>query len=338
MSAVVSGRLGLLLALFPVLGPRAALAGEGAPQRRGPIERRDAWLLAQTRLTLPATSPDTLPPGTTRVRVSLDWGNDFGWQAGIRRRGELSYLVDGEHGRLEVEASRGLAEGLEVGVRAPLLWRGGGVLDGVIDAWHGVTAPLGVPDNGRAGFATRQLRVVGLDRNGRPLSWTGRPGVGFGRLELEARRALGGAGRLDAAAAGRVALPTGTGPFADRGVEAGLQLVAAASLGARWDLYAGAGGTASPGGGAIAYARHRAHGFAALEWRPARALSLLAEATVASRLVTNVSDYPGLASYLRIGAKLDVGRRLRLEGGFTENLLHQQATTDFGVFFGFATR
>ncbi|MBI3932694.1 MAG: DUF3187 family protein [Acidobacteria bacterium] len=345
----VAGRAWLLPARGAALA--AALAAgspasceETALVRRGPIERRDGWLLAQGRLTLPAVSPDTLAPGETRVRASLDWGNDFGWRPGPSGTpNDVAYIVDGEHGRLDLEVRRGLGPGWDAGIRVPVLWRGGGFLDDVIDAWHGVTTRLGLPDNDRSDFPTDRLRVEGHDGDGRPVAWPGRSGAGLGRLEVDARwapvRPVDGRG-WTAAVVGRVAAPTGTGPFTGTGLEAGAQLVAARGLGSAFDVYAGAGATASSTRRAagLDYARHRAHGFLVLEWRPARRLSLLVETSAASRLVTSLADYPALVSYLRIGAQLDVGARWRLEGGFTENLAHQQATTDFGVFLGVASR
>ena len=41
---------------------------------------------------------------------------------------------------------------------------------------------------------------------------------------------------------------------------------------------------------------------------------------------------------VRLGTKLDLSPRWRLEAGFTENLADQQATTDFGVFSGIVRR
>ena len=72
----------------------------------------------------------------------------------------------------------------------------------------------------------------------------------------------------------------------------------------------------------------------ALEWRVAGTVGLLVEVEGASRLITNLAHYPGFQSYLRIGARVDVSAGVQLEAGFSENLAHQQATTDFGVFAG----
>ena len=60
-----------------------------------------------------------------------------------------------------------------MGLRLPLRWRGPGVLDGVIDWWHRVTAPLGIPDNGRSRFATDRFRVLGRDQDLQPVVWRG---------------------------------------------------------------------------------------------------------------------------------------------------------------------
>jgi hypothetical protein len=343
-SAAVAAAPALLFAL--ALPLPAAAQGGPAPAPRGPFESRDEWLLAQNRLSLPATTPDGVPVGETWLRLDLDWGNDFGWSQSLAGEvpGDRRFLVDGEHSTLSLELRRGVREGLELGLRVPLRWRGPGALDGVIDWWHRLTAPIGVPDNGRSRFDTGRFRVLGRDRQGQPLEWGGQPGFGLGNLEIEACFSLaqggpaGGAWR--AALVARAGLPTGTGPFRSSGAAAGLQAVAARGLGRSFDLYLGAGGTVSSedDGSAIAYEPVRYQGFLALEWRPGRRWSLLAEATAASRLVANLDDYPSFQSYLRMGAKVDLSPGWRLHAGFTENIEDQQGTTDFGMFAGIVRR
>ena len=69
--------------------PAPAAARDPAPPRpRGPFEAREEWLLGQNRLSLPSTTPDALAPRETRLRLDLDWGNDFGWSQPIA--GEVS--------------------------------------------------------------------------------------------------------------------------------------------------------------------------------------------------------------------------------------------------------
>ena len=336
-----------LLVAALALPARAAAQGDQPPPRpRGPFEAREEWLLAQNRLSLPSTTPDALAPGETRLRLDVDWGNDFGWSQPVAGEtgAERRFLVDGEHSTLGLEVRRGVRPDLNLGVRVPLRWRGPGALDGVIDWWHRLTAPLGIPDGGRSRFDNHRFRALGRDHQMGPVVWGGRPGFGLGNLELDARWTLRGeapAGHAwRAALVARVGLPTGTGPFHARGAALGVQGVAARGLGGAVDVYMGAGATVSgeDDGGGIAYEPARLHSFVAFEWRVGGRWSLLTEATAASRLVTNLNEYPALQSYLRIGAKVDLSRRWRLEAGFTENLEDQQATTDFGMFAGILRR
>ncbi|HEV7503210.1 MAG TPA: DUF3187 family protein, partial [Vicinamibacteria bacterium] len=245
----------------------------------------------------------------------------------------LNYIVDGEHRSLALTVRRGFGRGLTLGVRVPVLWRGRGILDGVIDAWHHA---FGFPDGGRSYFPNNRLDVEARDTAGRPLVWQGRGGTGLGNLELEAQQVLFGrddAGHWRGAAVVRLSVPTATGTFADAGGAAGLQLVAAHPLGRRGDVYFGLGTTVF---GArevegLEYRRTRPQGFVALEGRLTRGWSLIVQIDAASRLVTNVEGYPGATAYLRVGSKFGLRRGWVLEGGITEGVKNEVAITDFGL-------
>jgi hypothetical protein len=326
------------IALF-VVASAASASGQ-------PIESRDEMLLAQPRLTLPATSPDPLKPGSMRLRMDFDWGNDFGWnqQYAGEFPGDRRFIVDGEHRTLALSLRRGLSDRWDAGARLPLRWRGPGILDGVIDWWHRrVLGWLGPIDNARSFFRNDLFRVEGRDEEFRPVRLGGGTGTGLGKLELELHRSLSGSSGSSGwrtAAVARVALPTGTGPFAGGGLDAGLQLLSARELGRHFELYAGAGGTVFTQRVAhgIAYEPARAHAFLVLEWRASHAVNVLGETSFTSRLVTNLASYPGLEQYLKVGATVALGRRWTLEGGFTEGLIDQQGTTDFGVMAGLVRR
>lgn len=303
--------------------------------RRGPIETRDEFLLAQPRLTLPAVAPDAVGAGRTLVRVWGDWGNDFGYRIGtVDGRRRVLYLVDGEHRSVSVQASRGLGERVTLEMRVPVLWRGGGVMDGLIETWHRL---LGLPDGNRTDFPRDEMLVRALDDELRELRWPGGQGLGLGGIELGARwsstrRPSGWTGALD----GRLRLPTGTAAFGGGGVQAGGQVLAARTLGGAADLYLGGGVVVGPrsSGDTVEYTVARPQGFLALEWRPWSSTSLLVEVNAAGRLVDNVTAFPGRHVNLRVGAKVDVARGWRVEGGFTEGLHPVSATTDFGVMAG----
>lgn len=328
---------GLLLLALPLAAP-APLAAQA---RRGPIESREEWLLAQPVLGLPACSPDALPAGRTDVRVDLDWGNDFTWEAGPGgREADLRFLIDGEHRAAALTVRRGLGGGWTAGLRLPVRWRGGGRLDGIIDPFHNW---FGFPDSGRPLFPRDRLRVEGRRATGQPLVWTGTEGAGLGSLEAELHRALReppGRHGWAVSVVTRLALPAGTGPFRDAGVAAGAQVVAACDWGSRADLFFGAGGTAASRDEreGVRYRPVRLHGFVALELRPVRGWSFLVQADLASRLVEGLERLPGRHGYLRIGSKVGIGRSWTIEAGFTEGIVDLETTTDFGVFAGLSRR
>lgn len=336
MSGVARRAAAGIAAVLALVG--SARASEPDDRRMGPLPGRDEYLPAQSRLTLPAASPDVLSRGKLLLRLDFDWGNDFGWSQD--RRGESPavrrFLVDGEHRSLALHARVGLGGRLELLARVPLYWRGGGVLDELIEWFHRWT---GLPGNAREAFFRDRLRIEGRSPRGQPIAWSGAGGTGLGDIELGLKRALvggrGGPG-WSLSLAGRLALPTSTGAFAGGGAEVGGQVLAARSLGERADLYLGAGGTWWPEAeqDGLRYSRGRGHGFVGLEWRPWRRFGFLAQADWAGRMLRDLRDFPGRHSYLRIGARWRVSRRWALEGSFTENLTHQQATTDFGVSLG----
>src|SRR5262245_2185105 len=324
-------RFAAALALCCVRAPGACAADAPAalPDRRGPFEAREGFLLAQRRLTLPALSPDPLARGAWALRLDFDWGNDFA----RRLRG---YFIDGEHRALALTARRGLTDSLALGARLPLLWRGGGSLDRFADWIHS----LGFPDNGRPAYARDRLLITAPLSSGGALEWGGAAGTDLGKLELEAKLSPARGPRKSLAAVGRVAMPTGTGEFRGGGWEGGAQLLGALPLGRRWDAYAGLGmafsGERESEG--LEYRRARPFGHIALEWRFARRWSAVAQADGGGRLVTNVQRYPALQSYFRLGLKRDLGVRSRFELAFTENIKYQQATTDFGIYAAVARR
>jgi hypothetical protein len=327
------------LALLAVLAPVLVAADDGGPA--GPLEWRERSLLAQGRLTLPPVSPETLPPGEMVLGMDFDWGNDLGWEQdhpGESAEGRR-FLLDGEHRTLTFDVRRGVARGLDVGLRVALEWRGGGLLDGVIEWFHGFTSTLGLPDNGRTSFA-RDLLRADLRRGGEPLQWDDRSGTHLGRVELFGRWAPFGRPGAPVAVVARVALPTGTGPFAGGDTAVAVQLVGAHRTGRSADIYGGLGATfgSESQGGDLRYAAIRPEAFLAFERRFGRRWSALAESNAAGRLVTNVDRYPAIQWYLSLGFRFRLDRGWAFEGGFTENIMDQQATTDFGVQMGIRRR
>jgi len=315
----------------------------GAYRPRGPVEVRDEWLLAQPKLTLPATSPDPMRPGAWRLHFYINRGNDFGFdQSGpAEMPTDRRFLVDGEHQTTAVDVEYGLSRRFSVGARLPIHWRGGGFMDEIIDWFHDLTSDIGFLDNGRPAFLKDQYRVEGRDAAFNQYDWNHEDGTGLGRLEVNATwNVLVPCRRCDwrAAVITRVTLPTGTGPFDNGGVDVGLQAIVGKQIARRWDVYAGVGGTwfSETEIRGFQYEDFRGWGFVAAEWHVGHNISLVAEFDVASRLITNIVAYPELSSYLNISCRWDLSRCFEVEFGFTENIEAQQGTIDFGVFGGFS--
>jgi hypothetical protein len=272
-------------------------------------------------------------------RVSTLWSNSFGWDQ--NRPGEhprvRRFLIDGEAATLDLTVTHGFRETLDAGVRLALPWRGGGSLDTLIDTWHRM---FNLPDGDRPDFVKDAFRVEGVNVNQQPFSWNDETGFGFGSVQAFARWRLANGARWTSSLVGRLELPTGTGPFAGNGPGLGLQWVTARRLGHAFDLFLGMGGTTQPAGPVrgVGYEPLRAHGFLALEWRPARTLSFVAESDIASRLVSDIDRYPGVHWIVNGGLVLGLFRATELELGFTENIVSQIATTDVAFHFGLKFR
>jgi len=319
----------------------ASTLAQTTDDARGPAEIRDEHLLAQPRLTLPPLSPVTVPVGRWSFEVGALFSNSFAWEQDVpgEHPATRSFLIDGEAHTLDLTVRHGLRSALDLSLRLPLRWRGGGVMDGLIDWWH---ATFSLPDGGRPLFPTNAFHVDGArnDGGGR-FSWDDETGTGLGDLELATRwRFAGRAEDGSAALVARASLPTGTGPFAGSGPAGGLQLVGRQPLGSSVDLYAGLGGTLQPRGPVrgIAYEPARLHGFFAIEWRPWRPFSLVAETNAATRLVENIHAYPGTDWLLDVSGRLQLGERTRLDLGFTENFKDQLSTVDFALYAGIGFR
>jgi hypothetical protein len=333
--------LALLLTTASAAAAEAPAPAPTPAPLAGPAEIRDGHLLAQTRLTLPALSARTLEPGRLEVRASLLWSNSFSWTQD--QAGELPedrrFLLDGETATLELALRRGITRQLDLGARLLLHGRGGGVLDGFIDAWHRLAH---VPDGKRPQFIRNAFRVEGVTTDGLPFSWNASTGWGLGGLELDANLLVAdGAGvHPSAAIVGRLLLPTGSDPYAGGGVGGALQLAVDVPLGRRLGLYTGMGVTAQDPAAVrgVEYEPVRLHGYLALEWRAARWLSLVGETNAATRLVRNIDSYPGTHWMANLGGRVDLGPRTRLDVFVTENILSQLSTTDFGVYLALSVR
>jgi hypothetical protein len=309
-------------------------------RRRGPIEVRDGYLLAQPLLTLAAVSPDTLGCGTTSIRVQGVWSNTFGWRQNESGENPARryFLADGESRTGVLSVAHGFTPDLDLGARLAVHWRGGGVSDDWIDAFHEFFANIGFTDNKRSDFRTDAFRINGRRTDGGTFNADADSGTGLGNLEIfgKWRFADGGRDGWSWALVGRATAPTGSHPFDPSGIEGALQVVGARRLARDWDVYGGIGaiGRTETRFQGMEFSPVVGHVFAAAEFRLGSRWSLLAETDYATNLANGIERHDPDRWYLDIGAKVDLDARTTFEMGFVENLISQQTTLDIGIHLG----
>jgi len=84
--------------------------------------------------------------------VTLDWSNEFFMRGNARE----DLTLDGETQRLALRYQRGVGHGFEWSLELPLLFSGGGVLDGPIENWH---STFGLPNSNRSDAPRDRYRV-----------------------------------------------------------------------------------------------------------------------------------------------------------------------------------
>lgn len=313
-------------------------------RRRGPIEVRDGYLLAQPLLTLSAVSPDTLGCGRTSLRVQAAWSNTFGWRQNVS--GETParryFLADGESRTGSLTVARGVTPDLDLGARLAVHWRGGGISDDWIDAFHQALSFIGLTDNLRSDFRRDAFRINGRLTAGGTFDADADRGTGLGNVEVFGKWRFRDAGpdRWSWALVARATAPTGTHPFDPSGVEGALQVVGARRIARDWDMYVGAGaiGRTETEFQGMKFSPVVGHVFVAAEYRLGARWSLLVETDYATNLADGIERHDPTRWYLDFGAKVDLDRRTTLEFGFVENLISQQTTLDIGIHFGLEFR
>jgi hypothetical protein len=143
--------------------------------------RNEAALSRNT--ALPALGETAvLAGGASAYSARLDWSNEF---VNVRN-GNEALLLDGETQRLSFGWRRGVAAGLEIGIDVPILLTNGGVLDSVIEGWHGA---FNLANGGRE-FVPRNRYAYRYIRNGVTELNVTDGHNGFGDIELSAGYAL----------------------------------------------------------------------------------------------------------------------------------------------------
>jgi len=306
------------------LAPLLAAAEPGFTVRNEATLSRTATLptLGETRV---------LDSGQIATRFTVDWSNEYVEQANARE----ALTIDAETQRVAFGFRRGIAEGVEIGVDLPLLFTGGGALDGVIEGWHDA---FGLPNGGRDRVRQdRYLVQYTVDGQTRILDDEGASGIGD--LELSAGFRL----REDFAFRALAKLPTGRSSRLQGGNGGGAMWFDFDPFhgSPRWFGYLSAGASYSGQSDVIGAQQKQfvALGGAAVGYRIWAPVSLLVQFNGHTALHQdsglNALDRPG--GQLSFGGRIDIAPKLQLDLGVQEDVL-VSSSPDFSIHIGLRYR
>lgn len=170
MINVLTRRAPLYLALLLSAGPALA-AGPGGPlatYNQSALARAfELPVLGQARVLTAGESADALRYDlTTEYHTSGDAGEVV--------------VLDGETNLLTLAFRRGLGRGLDLSLQLPVMYQGGGFMDGPVEDWHSL---FGLPQGGRE-QAPRNRYLYGYARNGQTQLLEQRSGADFGDVRM----------------------------------------------------------------------------------------------------------------------------------------------------------
>ena len=174
-----------------------------------PVERLETYPLAQPHLSY---SPATVyPEHCKRFSLLTSWASVETVRPG--------YYVDAEYRLLQPQIQVPLSAAWSVRSGVPLLWKGGGSLDGSIESFHDI---FGFPQGGRDRRSDNGFRIDGQSQ-GEAFSFTDEGfGIGNWLTSLIYDSNPGAAGRF--VFSGTLSLPTLKTEYGHHGIDAGVEV------------------------------------------------------------------------------------------------------------------
>lgn len=296
-----------------------ALTAHAQTQWNGPLPVQNERPFQSAFLHFDPQTPEVLGKNGTRYGVAFHVANDL-LIPDVSNGSRVE--EDFETGRIQLNYSRGLGNGWEAGVRANVIVRDNGILDGPIEFYHRLLGLEGNgPDNpaGRDNIPRNRDILFFQDANGNGVNVASASGLGDTTLEV--RRQLG-TGRFASAARLGVKIPTGSDSriLGSGGFDAGLGLDARYAFGSRLALFGNANAFMYGGSGIPNAKSSGLGGGLGLEFKAGKRDSVLAQVDAQSRTITTGNSFadktPVIAS---VGYKHRFGDGKTLFASFSEN-------------------
>ena len=267
----------------------------------------------------PLLRPVYLPTARLAPEEGVGYSTALSWSntTNLPHTDSEQLYVDEETAEVDLRATWRRGRWLAA-AELPLLWRGGGILDGVIDDWHGL---LGVNRGDRPYVQSNSYRITYAARGAPPFSAA--RGAALGDIPVEAGRLLYSAPGTELSVWAGAKLPTGSRAHASSNgaVDASAWLSAGHAFGSRFGVFAQAGAMRPGGPGEFERVSHwMEFGTLGLSWRATDAVSVIAQTDLHSALPESTLNFLRPAVAGTIAARFRLGPSLALDAGLQEDL------------------
>ena len=305
-----------------------AQAGAGENQGVGPIQIQNQYFFALLHTSLRPTRASTLAEDESVLRTGFSWSNTA--------VAEDNFVTDVETRVLDLSVQRGISDRTEVGLRIPLVWRGGGRLDRFIDSWH---RDLSLPRGDRRRLDDDNFEVSGRNSDGSHYHFS-QEGWALGEVELSSKYLLsaGDGESPTVALEGGIGLPTARASFGQRALDFSLSLFASKRIG-RYIIYSGAGAffyTDTSVNG-VQFLPVHFEGFVQGEYQWTDTWSLNIGLYSSSKTVDDIRGHPGYSLYLDCGVQKRLSENTIAQVLLRENPAPGSGTVDV-TFLGGVSR
>jgi hypothetical protein len=296
---------------------------------RGLLDLDDPYPLAGLHLELPTNPFVTLAEGHAELTTAMIWSSSFGLSSG----GDIE--VDAEVFRFRVSGWYALSDAVYVGAAVPLVVRGPGVLDPLVDRFH---SNLGLSDGGR-NERSRNDYEIRVTRAGKTSTLEQQGGLGNASLAAHWNIHPGGGSYPGVAVQTHLSLPTASDGLGSDDMDFGVNVAISKEFLPKTFLHLVAGGSVrgdvrTEG---LRYERYAYQLIAGIEWAVREELSLILESVSLSPLLEGTGFVADPRGYLGFGAKWEFTPAIELELGFIENVqpFKNSADVSFNAAFTF---
>ncbi|MCB0318389.1 MAG: DUF3187 family protein [Bdellovibrionales bacterium] len=235
-----------------------------------------------------------------------------------------SYIIDQETFSLSPLLEYGLSEDSSAGVEIPILWKGGGRLDGFIDSWHSF---FGLPYGDRRRLDDDKNLVSGIQSNGKGFDFN-ESGWGFSSPILKLKYQAFEFSKEKISLLSEVSLPSLNSKYGHDGTDLSLGLIAS-YVGTWFKLHKGISFFYYTDNKKdnLEYEAFHVEGYALAEASLAQKLSLYLGLSGASSMLKKLPEHSDYQSYLDLGLSADISG-LILDFGIREDISPGDSSAD----------